>query len=160
MIPISKLKVVQPHDVPSGTLLVRNARYDRAPMLVLGSGNDGHLLRFDTSEKAGFNLMKMAVNLGPHLAVDEFQIQVDMDFLISPTRSDIPFGAMCLTGDQQLIKVKVNHATAFATVNGELVNEPSFDDFAAFAKWQIVTRVREDFICLYEQDLPLTTEEA
>lgn len=97
----------------------------------------------------------MVINMGVHIAVDSFEIRIDLSSTISPNRHDIPLGALWITTDDcALLVVKAGYQTVHMTLAGELLLEhPGLDNFAAFGKWKLGTIVDGKFQQFFEADV-------
>ncbi|KRA84183.1 hypothetical protein ASD76_09380 [Altererythrobacter sp. Root672] len=95
----------------------------------------------------------MAINMGPYLAVDKFEVTVDPDKIISPMQRDIPIGAFCLIGGRPMLAVAENHATSFVALDGEIEGIPPFDRLVAFASWRICVVDGDERYVVHEADL-------
>lgn len=163
MLPIQQLRIASPHDVEPGALLF-NARYDRSPRIVCALGDDRFVMDLDIEFERpiqregprGFQPRKMAINFGPHIVIDEFDIEVDYNETISPNKSDIPLGALCLDGEDWLIKADMNYHSIYVGLDGQIRQEGTFDNFAAFAKWRVLARNGDKSVTLVEYDLGRT----
>ena len=150
MIPIGNLSVVEPRTCSPGTLLIRNARYERNPILICGDDQATHYLELPTEQREHFVLKQMVQNLGPYVQLRDFEIFCDPSEIISPSRSDIPPGALCLINDQPCISLWRDYTSAYIGLDGKFVDE-DFDNFVAFQKWVIKTKsVGEQMATVFE----------
>lgn len=156
MLPISRFRVAQPHEVEPGNILI-DARYERAPQLVCQLGEEKALLDLEQRGEPSqtFKLRPMAVNLGPYLVVESFTVEIDYRSTISPVRSDISYGALCVDGEDWSIVARREFYTAYVSLSGTIINQPSYDNFAAFGRWQIVAREGDEVVTLFEYPLPV-----
>ena len=137
LINIRDLSVVQPHECEPGSLLIGGAHYSDPPAYIFALGEALHWFEFAGTQ--AFNGFAMANNLHPHLRAGPSTLLVDVDNLISPTRSDIPTGSVVLIGEEACFAIRINHGTAYVTLGGQVMADPqSYDRLVAFPRWQLV----------------------
>ena len=111
MFPVDKLKIVQPHLMLPGAVLLGGAQYNNPPMFIFQNGEEKFYFDLAGSEN-GFRGMKMAINLSRYFYAGDAKVLVDLESTISPTRSDIPIGSVALIGDTACFVAKIGFATA------------------------------------------------
>ena len=152
MIPIANLAVVEPHECSPGKLLLRNARYDRNPLLICGDSSGTHYLELPTEDRPHFVLKLMAKNLGPYVAIESFEIYCDHTKIISPYRDEIPPGALCLMNGNACIAARWDYMSRYVGFDGQILDE-NFEAFVSFREWKIVTQsLGENTISLFEYE--------
>lgn len=136
MFDVTNLRVVQPHEVAPGTLLLSGAHYSDPPTFVFAAGDQ--VFWFEFGGNKPFNGYQMANNLHPFVVAGAPRLLVDLENTISPTRSDIPIGSAVLIGDRPCFAIKINHGTAYVGVDGQIVDDPrSYDRLVAFPAWRL-----------------------
>lgn len=153
MLPIGKLAVIHPHQARAGTLLIANARYDRLPMLISGEGAGLGYVHLGKANEGAFKHQSVAQNMGPHIAVDSFEVFVDHTLRLSPTRVDIPLGCMVLDQNDAHLVVSAGYATTWLSLSGELKDEGGFDNVTAFPRWCLKTRIDDSWVDLLSIDV-------
>jgi hypothetical protein len=137
MLDITELRVVQPHEMEPGTLLLTGAHYSDPPIFIFTIGEEKFW--FEVGGKRGFQGRAMAINLHPCIVGAPPKLIVDIGTTISPTRSDIPPGSAVLIGDEPCFAIQINYGTAYVRIDGQLIDQPrSYDRLVAFPRWQLV----------------------
>lgn len=159
MIDIDRLSLGKPFEASPGSLFIANTRYNRNPIFTCVIDRKACGFDLGPAKDHGFVVDVLATNIGVWMKPDQTRFYADHASTISPTRSEIPFGALCIMADRTCIAIKLNHDRAFVTLSGDLIESPDFENFVAFAKWRvIVPNSNDDDIVIYESDLPQLTE--
>lgn len=154
MLPVADLRILEPHRAEPGMLLIKNARYDRPPLL-MGQMDDVEVyVPLNGAGERAFVLQPVATNMGPYIAISDFEVRVDLESLISPSRDDIPRGAVWMTEDQTLLTIGYSYNTIHMTFEGEILDKhPGLENFAAFGKWQLGMMLDGEFQVLLDTDV-------